>query len=154
VRTLTPNAYGPADNAVSPVRFLPSTKQGYLWKRSNNIRKDWKRRFFCIKVPPTSTLNPLPHTHTPTHPHTQPMHPPHPCLFLMSSQGGKLSYFRDHDPIGPPRGEICDLMLSTVRECQRPGDPRFSFEILSPGQRVYMLQVRGHRAEGRVGPIG
>lgn len=25
-------------------------KQGYLWKRSSNVRKDWKRRFFFIRV--------------------------------------------------------------------------------------------------------
>lgn len=27
-------------------------KQGYLWKRSSNVLKDWKRRFFFIRVRP------------------------------------------------------------------------------------------------------
>jgi len=79
-------------------------KQGYLWKRSNNVRKDWKRRFFYIR-------------------------------------NGKLSYQCEDDPIGPPRAEICDLLISTVRECSRDTDTRFTFEILSPGKRPYMLQA-------------
>jgi hypothetical protein len=32
------------------VRFQTTVKQGYLWKRSNNLRQDWKRRFFFIRV--------------------------------------------------------------------------------------------------------
>lgn len=79
-------------------------KQGYLWKRSSNVRKDWKRRFFSIHK-------------------------------------GKLSYQREDDPIGPPRAVICDLLISTVRECVRDTDTRFTFEILSPEKRPYMLQA-------------
>jgi Arf-GAP/coiled-coil/ANK repeat/PH domain-containing protein len=59
----------------------------------------------------------------------------------MVVQGGKLSYQREDDPIGPPRAEICDLLISTVRECTKETDPRFTFEIISPGQRPYMLQA-------------
>lgn len=79
-------------------------KQGYLWKRSSNVRKDWKRRFFSIRK-------------------------------------GKLSYQREDDPIGPPRAVICDLLISTVRECLRATDTRFTFEVLSPEKRPYMLQA-------------
>lgn len=39
-------------DAVSSVRFHAAVKQGYLWKRSSNVRKDWKRRFFFIRVSP------------------------------------------------------------------------------------------------------
>lgn len=38
-------------------RGLPSClKQGYLWKRSSNVMKDWKRRFFSIRNGKVSDL--------------------------------------------------------------------------------------------------
>lgn len=42
---------------VMSVRFSPVVKQGYLWKRSSNVRKDWKRRFFSIRVSPRLPLD-------------------------------------------------------------------------------------------------
>lgn len=62
-------------------------------------------------------------------------------FYTSTSKGGKLSYQRENDPIGPPRADICDLLISTVRECLKEGDTRHTFEILSPGKRPYMLQA-------------
>lgn len=40
-------------------RGLPSyLKQGYLWKRSSNVMKDWKRRFFSIRNGKVSDFSP------------------------------------------------------------------------------------------------
>jgi Arf-GAP/coiled-coil/ANK repeat/PH domain-containing protein len=39
------------------------------------------------------------------------------------------------------RVKICDLVLCTVREI--PGDPRFTFEIITPNQKPILLQARG-----------
>ncbi|CAN0162884.1 unnamed protein product, partial [Discosporangium mesarthrocarpum] len=78
-------------------------KSGYLWKRSNNVRKDWKRRYFFI-------------------------------------QAGKLFYQRQEVAVSPPI-KVCDIKLCTVRACTKDTDLRFSFEIISPRQRTYLLQA-------------
>lgn len=52
-----------------------------------------------------------------------------------------MSYQRENDPIGLPRADICDLLISTVRECLKEHDTRHTFEIISPGKRPYMLQA-------------
>ncbi len=49
-------------------------------------------------------------------------------------QNGKLSYQREDDPVGPPRADICNLLLATVRECLKDTDTQLTFEILSPGK--------------------
>ena len=51
--TTTGSSTAPA--AVAPRPAIASVgpncvKQGYLWKRSSNVLKDWKRRFFFIRV--------------------------------------------------------------------------------------------------------
>lgn len=43
--------------------------------------------------------------------------------------------------MGPPRADICDLLLSTVRECLKDSDTRLTFEILSPGKVSGWLAV-------------
>jgi len=95
----------------SPVRLsnhdlsLGIVKHGYLWKRSSNVKRDWKRRWFLI-------------------------------------QGGKLKYQRQEEltVTGPPV-TVCDIMLCTVRERNRPTDSRFEFEIVSPQNRTYVCKA-------------
>lgn len=67
----------------------------------------------------------------PIHPINQPSSPQHT---RKRKQNGRLSYSREGDPVGPPRADICDLLLSTVRECLKDSDTRLTFEILSPGK--------------------
>lgn len=62
----------------------------------------------------------------------QSIHTHHTNTHTHQTQNGKLSYQREDDPVGPPRADICDLLLSTVREC--PDGPLWTFEILSPGK--------------------
>ncbi|GMI16032.1 hypothetical protein TrLO_g1413 [Triparma laevis f. longispina] len=80
-------------------------KHGYLWKKSANVKGDWKRRWFLI-------------------------------------QGGKLKYQRQEELVvtGPPV-TVCDIMLCTVRERNKPTDSRFKFEIVSPTNRTYVLKA-------------
>jgi len=78
-------------------------KSGYLWKRSTNVRRDWKRRYFFIK-------------------------------------GGRLYYERQELSESHPV-LVCDIQLCTVRSCEKGSDLRFSFEIISPKQRTYLLQA-------------
>jgi hypothetical protein len=43
--------------------------------------------------------------------------------------------------VSPPV-PVCDIQLCTVRACDRGSDLRFCFEIISPKQRTYLLQVK------------
>jgi len=79
-------------------------KHGYLWKRSSNVKRDWKRRWFII-------------------------------------QGGKLKYMRQEEVDVQPPVTVCDIMLCTVRECNKPTDHRFCFEIVSPQNRTYVCKA-------------
>mmetsp|Transcript_20948 Transcript_20948/g.30198 ORF Transcript_20948/g.30198 Transcript_20948/m.30198 type:complete len:833 (+) Transcript_20948:91-2589(+) len=77
-------------------------KAGFLWKKTSNMMKEWKRRWFFI-------------------------------------QNGKLYYARTDNLSDSPPTLVCDLLISTVREnCS--SDMRFTFEVISPGQRIYILQ--------------
>lgn len=38
-----------ASSVAPPLPPGEPVKSGYLWKRSTNVRRDWKRRFFCIQ---------------------------------------------------------------------------------------------------------
>ncbi len=83
-------------------------KHGFLWKRSSNVKRDWKRRWFII-------------------------------------QGGKLKYIRQEEiAVVSPPVTVCDIMLCTVRECNKPGDARFTFEIVSPNNRTYTCRAESH----------
>lgn len=57
-------------------------------------------------------------------------------------QGGKLKYQRQEELVvtGPPV-TVCDIMLCTVRERNKPTDSRFKFEIVSPQNRTYILKA-------------
>lgn len=54
-------------------------------------------------------------------------------------QNGKLFYSRTDNLTNTPPVFVCDLLISTVRE-NIMSDMRFTFEVISPGQRVYTLQ--------------
>jgi hypothetical protein len=36
-------------NVLEPHTDASTQRQGYLWKRSTNVRKDWKRRWFILR---------------------------------------------------------------------------------------------------------
>eukprot|EP00604_Paraphysomonas_vestita_P000331 CAMPEP_0174826416 /NCGR_PEP_ID=MMETSP1107-20130205/44001_1 /TAXON_ID=36770 /ORGANISM="Paraphysomonas vestita, Strain GFlagA" /LENGTH=409 /DNA_ID=CAMNT_0016059533 /DNA_START=809 /DNA_END=2041 /DNA_ORIENTATION=+ len=54
-------------------------------------------------------------------------------------QNGKLYYSRTDNLANSPPVLVCDLLISTVRE-NVMSDMRFTFDVISPGQRVYTLQ--------------
>ena len=58
--------------------------------------------------------------------------------------GGKLRYQRV-DVVGPAT-IVCDVMLCTVRPRERAQSELFSFEILSPGRRTFVLQAESEGA--------
>eukprot|EP00607_Mallomonas_marina_P008350 CAMPEP_0182424482 /NCGR_PEP_ID=MMETSP1167-20130531/10693_1 /TAXON_ID=2988 /ORGANISM="Mallomonas Sp, Strain CCMP3275" /LENGTH=861 /DNA_ID=CAMNT_0024604331 /DNA_START=153 /DNA_END=2738 /DNA_ORIENTATION=+ len=117
-------------------------KAGYLWKKASNFQKAWGRRWFFISngklyyqkapegvgssVSMSSSLSLSP--------------PPSLSLSHQNSPnvgGGEKEREREKE-----RGNVqfvCDLLISSVRENVEE-DMRFTFQIISPGQRVYVLQ--------------
>lgn len=78
-------------------------KEGYLRKRSDNVRKDWKRRWFAL-------------------------------------QDGSLYYYRSSKDLEAQF--VVDVLISTVRRTADTKDNlEWTFEIISPKQRVYTLQA-------------
>ena len=80
-------------------------KEGFLQKRSSSVRRDWKRRWFFIRSGK---------------------------LFYQresreqeSKSGGKADAHAlfDHPVL------VCEVVLCTARECTKPSDLRFSFEV-------------------------
>jgi hypothetical protein len=47
--TSTAAAASSNNNGRNPLPQGQPVKSGYLWKRSTNVRRDWKRRFFIIQ---------------------------------------------------------------------------------------------------------
>jgi len=88
---------------MSGAEDVPSAKvvkEGYLLKRSTNIRKTWKRRWFILNE-------------------------------------NALYYVQELDkPV-----LVTKCLLATVRETDTTSEFQFSFEILSPNKRTYMLQA-------------
>jgi hypothetical protein len=60
-------------------------------------------------------------------------------------QSGKLYYQRQELTVSPPV-LVCDVKLCTVRACDKENDFRFSFEIISPKQRTYVLQAEDEQS--------
>lgn len=54
-------------------------------------------------------------------------------------QGGNLYYVRNHRDTEPTL--VCQVLLCTVRVCHGPKAHRFSFELISPNRRTYLLQA-------------
>jgi hypothetical protein len=107
-----PNANRPKSQSTPPrlsdfEASIGIIKHGYLWKRSSNVKRDWKRRWFII-------------------------------------QGGKLKYTRQEESDVQPPVTVCDIMLCTVRENNKPQDTRFTFEIVSPQNRTYTLKAENY----------
>jgi hypothetical protein len=96
--------------------------QGYLYKRSSSIKKDWKKRWFVMHGG---------------------------CLYYYQDKGKKKStaasqlrkFAKSIDIQMNEMEKVCDIMLCTVKICDSPSDVRFCFEIISPGSRTYMLQA-------------
>lgn len=59
----------------------------------------------------------------------------------LRGQNGKLFYQRQEAYVSPPV-RVCDIKLCHVKSCLKDSDLRFSFEIISPKQRTYLLQAR------------
>ncbi|CAN0046347.1 unnamed protein product [Pylaiella littoralis] len=55
-------------------------------------------------------------------------------------QNGKL-FYQKQGPFASPANFVCDIKLCHVKSCLKDTDPRFSFEIISPRRRTYMLQA-------------
>lgn len=61
--------------------------------------------------------------------------------FVLNKSG--IHYLKEGPAGSLEKVKVCDIMLSTVRECKVPSTLRFCFEILSPNSRPYMLQASG-----------
>lgn len=57
-------------------------------------------------------------------------------------QHGKLYYQRQETSVSEPV-RVCDIKFSTVKSCLGEADLRFSFQIISPKHRTYVLQASG-----------
>jgi hypothetical protein len=112
--------------------------QGYLWKQSNNIARDWQRRWFLIEgghlwYMQTDTGNNK------------------PLIGAGGIVGGNMNLTltaASRDPAmhnkllqAVERKVVCSLMISTVKELKGPSELKFCFQVISPGKRVYVLQA-------------
>jgi len=61
--------------------------------------------------------------------------------FVLNKSG--IYYLKEGSAGSLEKVKVCDIMLSTVRECKVPSTLRFCFEIFSPNSRPYMLQASG-----------
>jgi hypothetical protein len=115
-------------------------KEGFLFKRSTNVRRDWKRRWFELAGGQLRYRR--------------------EARVKVKGEGGDV---HERSVFGDPVS-VCEVLLCTVRVCDSGGGGgggaggggsgggggggdgdhlRFTFEIISPNRRSYMLQVRG-----------
>ncbi|KAK1296429.1 ADP-ribosylation factor GTPase-activating protein AGD4 [Acorus calamus] len=114
-------------------------KQGYLLKRSSNLRGDWKRRFFVLD------------THGSFYYYRNMWNkpsgvPPHQSTSMHENSGGVFGRFRFSHHRTSSLGEdnlgyrTVDLRTSTIKIDAEQTDLRFCFRIISP-IKTYTLQA-------------
>lgn len=116
---------------VSPIRM-----QGYLWKQSNNISRDWHRRWFIIEGGYLWYMQ----TDTGTN----------KALIGPGIVGGPTAASRDpslHVKLlqAVERKLVCSLLISTVKEMKN-SEFKFCWQVISPGKRVYVLQAESQES--------
>lgn len=128
--------------------------KGYLWKQSNNMTKDWQRRWFFIKVALIYSL--LRIKSLLSAPFLK-----DGCLWYMQTDTSGSNLLKPAGVgLGAGNGNssrdvalhsrlvqateaklVCNLLIATVKEMNDPSDYKFCFKVISPGRRVYVLQV-------------
>lgn len=106
--------------------------QGYLWKQSNNIARDWHRRWFFVEDGHLWYMQTEVSGNKP----------------LISAGGIVGPTATSHDPAmhhklmqAVERKLVCNLMISMVKEMSGPLEFKYCWQVISPGKRVYLLQA-------------
>ncbi|GAV59558.1 PH domain-containing protein/ArfGap domain-containing protein/BAR domain-containing protein/Ank_2 domain-containing protein [Cephalotus follicularis] len=117
---------------------VQTIKQGYLFKRSSNLRGDWKRRFFVL-----DSLGTLYYYRNKG---TDPMGSSHLYSGSAELNSGVFSRFRTRHNRSSSRNEEClgchtiELRTSTIKMDADDTDLRLCFRIISP-LKTYTLQA-------------
>ena len=124
-------------NDSSRARKISSIRlQGYLWKQSNNISRDWHRRWFIIEGGHLWYMQTDTGTNKP--------------LIGPGIVGGPTAASRDpslHSKLlqAVERKLVCSLLISTVKE-MKSSEFKFCWQVISPGKRVYVLQAESQES--------
>jgi hypothetical protein len=109
--------------------------QGYLWKQSNNIARDWQRRWFIIESGHLWYMQ-------------TDVGSGKPLIGAGAAAGllGQGATSRDPGMHGRllqavERKVVCSLLISTVKELAGPSELKYCWQVISPGKRVYVLQA-------------
>ncbi|XP_051202955.1 ADP-ribosylation factor GTPase-activating protein AGD3 isoform X2 [Lolium perenne] len=119
---------------------VQTIRQGYLSKRSSNLRGDWKRRFFVLDSRGMlyyyrKQITRPPGVCPPTRPNNTPEHGSGLLSRLFSSHYHGIV----HDEKSVARHTV-NLLTSTIKVDAEQSDLRFCFRIISP-MKIYTLQA-------------
>lgn len=132
-RTMSISAHSLYSDASKGAQKSKIRMQGYLWKQSNNIARDWQRRWFIIENGQLWYMQ-------------TDIGGNKPLIGAGIVSGVTSAASRDptlHSRLvqAVERKLVCSLLISTVKEMKGASEFKFCWQVISPGKRVYVLQA-------------